>query len=174
MTRTVPRLLVTIASILLLSVPATAAHAGTVAKTQLLSAWTQPTAASTAAWNAARLDRARYADYGFDWSTDYCTASPDNPLGFDFRLSCWHHDFGYRNYRAAGQFAANKDRVDSVFYADLKRKCTTYSSVIRPACYSLAWTYYEAVHVFGSVAAVSPADIERAAQIQRRAIAARR
>ena len=48
---------------------------------------------------------------------------PDNPLGFDFTLSCWHHDFGYRNYKAVGQFRANKDRVDATFYADLKRVC---------------------------------------------------
>ena len=48
--------------------------------------------------------------YGFDWSTDYCSASPDQPLGFDFRLSCWRHDFGYRNYKAVGAFPANKSR----------------------------------------------------------------
>ena len=58
-----------------------------------------------------------------------------------------------------------------MFYADLKRTCATYSSVAQPACYSLAWTYYEAVHVFASLAAVSPADIDRAARIQRESVA---
>ena len=142
-------------------VPAGAAYA-TADKATVLANWTQPTSASTAAWNSARLDRAPWASYSFDWSTDYCSASPDKPLGFDFTLSCWHHDFGYRNYKAIGAFPANKDRIDSMFYADLKRKCATYNAVVRPSCYSLAWTYYEAVHNFGSLAAVQQADINRA------------
>jgi Prokaryotic phospholipase A2 len=55
--------------------------------------------------------------------------------------------------------------VDDTFYADMKRKCATYSSVARPACTSLAWTYYQAVSMFGSVAAVSGADIDRARRL---------
>jgi len=148
--------------------PAGAAFA-TADKATVLSNWTQPTSASTAAWNTARLDRAPWASYNFDWSTDYCSASPDKPLGFDFTLSCWHHDFGYRNYKAIGAFPANKDRVDDMFYADLKRKCATYSTLVRPACYSLAWTYYEAVHNFGSLAAVQQADLNRANAMMARA-----
>ena len=139
-------------------------------KPAVMSTWSQPTAASYNAWNAARQDQAAWREYAFDWSTDYCSSSPDNPLGFDFKLSCWHHDFGYRNYKAIGQFPANKDRVDTMFYADLKRKCATYSTIVRPACLSLAWTYYSAVHVFGSVSAVDPADIRAAAQLKREAL----
>jgi hypothetical protein len=156
-------------------IPAGAASAATPTdKLAVLSNWTQPTAASTAAWNAARTNQGGWKAYNFDWSTDYCSDSPDNPLGFAFSTSCWHHDFGYRNYKAAGQFPANKDRVDSMFYADLKRVCATYSSVLQPACYSLAWTYYEAVHVFGSVAKVDPADIDKAARIRSQSLAAAR
>jgi hypothetical protein len=167
MNRPVRRTVIVLLSILALLAPAAAAQAATPAdKLAVLSSWTQTTAASTNAWNAARLNRAPWADYNFDWSTDYCSSSPDNPLGYDFTLSCWHHDFGYRNYKAVGQFPANKDRLDNMFYADLKRKCATYSSVLQPPCYSLAWTYYEAVHVFGSIAAVNPTDIERARQMQ--------
>ena len=148
-------------------IPAGAASAATTTdKLTVLSGWTQPTAASTAAWNAARLNRAPWASYNFDWSTDYCSDSPDNPLGFRFSTSCWHHDFGYRNYKAAGQFPANKDRVDDMFYADLKRVCATYNVLLQPACYSLAWTYYQAVHLFGSIAKVNPADIDKAARIK--------
>jgi hypothetical protein len=150
--------------------PAGAALAASTDKPAVLASWTQPTASSTAAWNSARLDRGTWASYGFDWSTDYCSSSPDNPLGFDFTNACWHHDFGYRNYKAIAQFPANKDRVDSMFYADLKRKCATYSSLARPACYSLAWTYYEAVHVFGSLAKVNPDDIDKAARIKASAV----
>jgi hypothetical protein len=167
MNRPVRRTVIVLLSILALLAPAAAAQAATAAdKLAVLSSWTQTTAASTNAWNAARLNRAPWADYNFDWSTDYCSSSPDNPLGYDFTLSCWHHDFGYRNYKAVGQFPANKDRLDNMFYADLKRKCATYSSVLQPPCYSLAWTYYEAVHVFGSIAAVNSKDIERARQMQ--------
>lgn len=150
-------LLLTVGAVL----PAGAAWA-TTDKAALLAAWTQPTATSTNAWNTARRERARWAD--FDWSTDYCSASPDRPLGFDFSLACWHHDFGYRNYKDLGRFRENKARVDDTFYADLRRKCATYSPYVRPACLSLAWTYYQAVHVFGSVK-VKRADLDRAAAL---------
>jgi hypothetical protein len=161
MTPFLRRTLVLLISVFALLVPAGVANAAAT-KAQVLSTWTQPTASSYTAWNAARLDRGPWTGYGFDWSTDYCSASPDNPLGFDFRLPCWHHDFGYRNYKAVGQFPANKARVDTTFYEDMKRKCATYSSLVRPACTSLAWTYYQAVSIFGSTAAVTEADIDKA------------
>ena len=158
------RMLVVLISVLALFAHSGVAHAA-AGKAEVLYGWTQPTATSTAAWNAARLDREPWASYQFDWSTDYCSSSPDNPLGFDFTLSCWHHDFGYRNYKDLGTFSANKDRLDNMFYADLKRKCATYSTVTRPACYSLAWTYYQAVSIFGSLEAVNPSDIDRAREL---------
>ena len=131
-------------------------------KLTLLSSFTQPTSGSYGAWNSARTNQSAFAGYALDWSTDYCSASPDEPLGFDFRLPCWRHDFGYRNFKAVGRFPANKDRVDSAFYVDLKAKCATYSAFVRPACYSLAWTYYQAVHNFGSVV-VGADELARAA-----------
>ena len=140
------------------------AVAATTDRMAVLSGWTQTSASSYNAWNSARQNQAAWAAYGFDWSTDYCSSSPDNPLGFDFRLSCYRHDFGYRNYKAAGQFSANKSRLDNAFYEDLKRKCATYNSLVRPACTSLAWTYYQAVRNFGSVV-VRDADIDRAAAL---------
>nr|WP_296075907.1 phospholipase [uncultured Actinoplanes sp.] len=155
------RITVVLALILATLIPAGTAQAAD-SKATVLARWTQPTATSTTEWNAARTNRAAWQTYNFDWSTDYCSSSPDNPLGFNFDISCWHHDFGYRNYKAIGQFPANKDRVDDMFYADLKRVCATYNAAVRPACTSLAWTYYQAVHVFGSLAAVKPADIEKA------------
>lgn len=134
-------------------------------KLSVLSSWTQTSATSYNAWNAARLNKAAWSEYAFDWSTDYCSSSPDNPLGFNFELSCYRHDFGYRNYKAMGLFSANKARLDSAFYEDLKRVCATYNAAVRPACNSLAWTYYQAVKNFGSVAAVKQADIDRAARM---------
>jgi hypothetical protein len=149
------------------------AYAVTAAqKAAVLASFTQTSVSSYNSWNSARQNQGAWSAYGFDWSTNYCTASPDNPLGFDFKLSCQRHDFGYRNYKAIGAFPANKSRVDSAFYEDLKRKCATYSAVVRPACTSLAWTYYQAVSIFGSIASVSAADIDKAAKIKADALAA--
>ncbi|WP_326562394.1 phospholipase [Micromonospora sp. NBC_01796] len=148
-----------------LGVASPAAAVTPAQKLSVLTSWTQTSAGSYGNWNAARTNRAPWADYNFDWSTDYCSSSPDNPLGFNFELSCYRHDFGYRNFKAIGQFPANKSRLDSAFYEDLKRSCATYNSVVRPACISLAWTYYQAVKVFGKVA-VSQADLDRAAKMK--------
>ncbi|GAA1783374.1 phospholipase [Luedemannella flava] len=133
-------------------------------KAAVLSSWTQTSVTSYNAWNSARRNQSAWAAYEFNWSTDYCSSSPDNPLGFDFKLACYRHDFGYRNYKAVGTFSANKSRLDSAFYEDLKRRCATYSAVVRPACNSLAWTYYQAVKTFGSVS-VKQSDIDRAAAL---------
>jgi hypothetical protein len=150
----------------ILATEATPAQAATIdQKLAVLSNWSQSTTASYNAWNAARQNQGAWADYGFDWSTDYCSDSPDQPLGFDFRIPCWHHDFGYRNYKAVNQFPANKDRIDSYFYFDLKNKCATYNRFVRPPCLSLAWTYYQAVHLFGNLT-VSQKDLDKARRLQ--------
>jgi hypothetical protein len=159
-------LIVTGLSILfVLATAAPAAAASFDQKMAVMSGWSQTSRASYQSWNNARQDQGSWESYEFDWSTDYCSASPDEPLGFNFRLSCWRHDFGYRNYHLLDRFDANKSRVDDAFYADLRAKCRTYSVWVRPACYSLAWTYYEAVSLFGSLA-VSKADLDYAAQLK--------
>ncbi len=127
--------------------PASAAPAD---KPQVLSSWTQTSASSYNAFISARNNQGAWASYGFDWSTDYCSDSPDNPLGFPFNLSCARHDFGYRNYKAEGDFSANKARLDSMLYADLQRVCDGYSGASGTACNGLAWTYYQAVKNLGS------------------------
>lgn len=132
------------------SAPASAAPAD---KAQVLASWTQSSASSYNAWTAARANQGAWSAYGFNWSTDYCSTSPDNPFGFPFKTSCARHDFGYRNYKEAGTFAANKSRVDSAFYADLKRVCAAYSGAQRTSCDATAWTYYQAVDKLGSPAA---------------------
>lgn len=86
-----------VAAALLTAAPAQAAPAD---KPEVLSRWTQTSASSYQSWYAARQNQAAWAAYGFDWSTDYCTTSPDNPYGYPFALSCARHDFGYRNYKA--------------------------------------------------------------------------
>jgi hypothetical protein len=133
-------------------------------KVAVFTGWTQTSASSYSAWYSGRQNEAAWAAYEFNWTTDYCSSSPDDPLGFAFDLSCARHDFGYRNSKELGIFSSVKARVDSAFYEDLKRECATYYFVVRPACYSLAWTYYQAVRTFGSVL-VRQADLDRAARL---------
>lgn len=114
-------------------------------RSKVLAGWTQTGAGSYSGWLAARGSQGKWAAYQFDWSTDYCSKSPDNPFGFPFETSCARHDFGYRNYKKAGTFAANKPRLDSALYEDLKRVCAKYSGAKKSSCNALAWTYYEAV-----------------------------
>jgi hypothetical protein len=151
-----------LAVLMMLGIASPAAAVTTAEKLAVLSSFTQTSATSYNAWNAARLDRGPWQAYNFDWSTDYCSSSPDNPFGFAFELSCYRHDFGYRNHKAMGVFSANKSRLDSAFYADLKRVCTRYNAALKPICDGLAWSYYQAVRAFGKVA-VSQADLDKAA-----------
>jgi hypothetical protein len=151
--------LLSLLGVLGLAQPAAAAPAD---KPAVLASWTQTSASSYSAFFAARGNQGAWAAYGFNWSTDYCSSSPDNPFGFPFANSCVRHDFGYRNYKAIGTFAANKSRLDSMLYADLKRVCARYSGATAGACNSLAWTYYQAVRAFGSVL-VTQADLDRVA-----------
>ncbi|WNI25609.1 phospholipase [Streptomyces sp. ITFR-16] len=150
MHRRIATLLVTATlSLPLALLPAASASAAPADKPQVLSSWTQTSASSYNAWNAARNNQGAWGTYGFDWSTDYCSTSPDNPFGFPFQTACARHDFGYRNYKAAGTFPANKARLDSALYADLKRVCSAYSGAKLTSCNATAWTYYHAVDIFG-------------------------
>jgi hypothetical protein len=160
-------LLAPVVGVLVALTAATPAAAAVTAEQKLsvMSSWSQPSSSSYNAWNSARLNQGAWVEYAFDWSTDFCSTSPDQPLGFDFRLSCYRHDFGYRNYKAMGQFPANKSRIDDAFYFDLRAKCATYSIWVRSACYSLAWSYYQAVRAFGSLR-VSQAEMEKAAKMK--------
>ncbi|MFF4729446.1 phospholipase [Streptomyces mirabilis] len=129
--------------------PVGSASAVSADKGAVLSSWTQTGASSYNAFFTARADQSAWSAYGFDWSTDSCTTSPDNPFGFPFANACVRHDFGHRNYAATGTFDANKSRLDDAFYADLKRVRATYSGVKKATCDATAWTYYEAVDKLG-------------------------
>ncbi|GAA1506633.1 phospholipase A2 [Streptomyces synnematoformans] len=128
---------------------ATTAEAAPADKAQVLSSFTQTSASSYNSWASAEANRGAWSAYGFNWSTDYCSSSPDNPFGFPFQKSCQRHDFGYRNYKEMGAFSAHKSRLDSAFYEDLKRVCNRYSGATKSACNSTAWVYYQAVRAFG-------------------------
>ncbi|WP_449482151.1 phospholipase [Streptomyces avidinii] len=135
-------------AVLVLAPAATAAPEVPADKPLMLSSWTGVSGGSYEAWAAARAHQEVWAAYGFDWTTDYCTTSPDNPFGFPFRLACARHDFGYRNYKAAGGFGAAKPRLDDMFHADLRRVCAHYAGARRVSCEGTAWTYYQAVKAF--------------------------
>ncbi|MFK0014648.1 phospholipase [Streptomyces sp. NPDC091027] len=148
--RLLPALATTAATAVLALAPtAWAAPAVPADKPQVLSRWTQPDAASRDAWADAHAHRDAWAAYAFDWSTDYCTSSPDNPFGFPFAMACARHDFGYRNHRAAGLFPAAKARLDLAFHADMKAVCAQYPGKRRTSCEGTAWTYYQAVRLLG-------------------------
>ncbi|MGH3310680.1 MAG: phospholipase [Streptomyces sp.] len=141
--------LVSSAAVLAVMGSATTAVADPGDKPQVLAGWTQTDGGSQNAFLAARADQGSWAAYNFDWSTDVCSSSPDNPFGFPFENGCIRHDFGYRNYKAQGTFEANKSRIDSAFYEDLKRVCAGYSGATQASCNGLAWTYYQAVVILG-------------------------
>ena len=150
--RTTTRTRTTLAAVgaaLALGVAAAPAQAAPADKPQVLASFTQTSASSQNAWLAANRNQSAWAAYEFDWSTDLCSQAPDNPFGFPFNTACARHDFGYRNYKAAGSFDANKSRIDSAFYEDMKRVCTGYTGEKNTACNSTAWTYYQAVKIFG-------------------------
>lgn len=134
--------------------PAATASAAPADKGQVLSSWTQTSASSYNAFFSARGNQGAWSAYGFDWSTDVCSSSPDNPFGFPFANSCVRHDFGYRNYKAAGTFSANKARIDNALYADLQRVCAKYTGAKKSSCDATAWTYYQAVDKLGFAPAV--------------------
>lgn len=141
-----------LAATLTLAAPANAVPAD---KLQVMSNWSQTSASSQNAFLSARAHQGDWAAYNFNWSTDVCSDSPDNPFGFPFANGCIRHDFNYRNYKAMGQFDANKARIDNALYADLKRACANYSGATKSSCLATAWTYYHAVDIFG----VSAADV---------------
>ncbi|KAL8393860.1 hypothetical protein RB595_003567 [Gaeumannomyces hyphopodioides] len=85
-----------------------------------------------------------------DWTTDGCSSSPDNPLGFPFLPGCHRHDFGYRNFKIQTRFTeSNRLRLDNKFRDDLKYQCQSVNAILRPLCNSLADVYYAAVRAFG-------------------------
>nr|WP_313896077.1 phospholipase [Streptomyces sp. YIM 98790] len=118
-------------------------------KPQILAGFTQSGEASYRAWADADADRGAWSAYEFDWSTDYCSKSADNPLGFPFKKACQRHDFGYRNFKELGTFEDHKKRLDDAFHADLKRICNRYGTFRRSTCRTIAWTYYRAVKTLG-------------------------
>ncbi|MFJ9694361.1 phospholipase A2 [Kitasatospora sp. NPDC101183] len=138
-------------------------------KLQRLGALTASGGDATAAWYAARRDHMKGKPdvFEFNWSTDYCTHSPDKPVGFDFTAACARHDFGYRNYKELigdQAFRSNIDgrapkvQVDSVLLQDLRSVCEPHlisryevypTGPARLLCLKTAQSYYAGVTIGG-------------------------
>jgi Flp pilus assembly pilin Flp len=88
-------------------------------------------------------------DPRLDYSTDECSAPVLGNSPFNFKDACLRHDFGYRNYKKLGVFKEMKSTVDKRFLQDMKDHCAEQSVWKRPACYGMAYTYYNAVKAFG-------------------------
>lgn len=97
-------------------------------------------------------------DDQLDWSSDACSWSPDEPLGYEFTNSCHRHDFGYRNYKAQSRFTeSNRERIDNNFRDDMYSTCDGSS-----VCESAADVYYYAVRQFGSSSTSTAEAVEKA------------
>ncbi|MFJ4435621.1 phospholipase A2 [Streptomyces sp. NPDC088923] len=86
---------------------------------------------------------------------DHCSTPGPNisrPGGFDFRVPCDMHDYGYgligNAYKGYVYYLDKhkKSNVDKAFYTTMnKHTCQKYNIFTRPMCSSFAWTYYKAV-----------------------------
>ncbi|WP_239146541.1 phospholipase A2 [Streptomyces sp. SID10815] len=155
---------------------ATSGHSAAVAaaaptKAQKLSkmkSLTEDSNASTGRWldamNQHLAHKQAIDKYKFSWKTDYCTSSPDTlPGGYNFKMACWRHDFGYRNYKSlVGNYYFKKDhkkRVDKALLRDLYSACdyrpwadpypASQRARLKAACRKTARTYYGAVSAAG-------------------------
>ncbi|WP_347567493.1 phospholipase [Actinopolyspora sp. BKK1] len=96
-----------------------------------------------------------------DWSSDACSYSPDEPLGYEFTESCLRHDFGYRNYENQGRFTEdNRLRIDNNFRADMYSACAGDT-----ACERAADVYYYAVRQFGASSDNTAEAVDRALSV---------
>lgn len=107
-------------------------------------------------FTSIRADRPH--DGQLDWSTDACSWSPDEPLGYEFTQSCHRHDFGYRNYQQQDRFTeSHRLRIDNRFRADMYSECDGDVT-----CQGVANVYYFAVRQFGDVTTSTPEALARA------------
>ncbi|MGW7080814.1 phospholipase A2 [Streptomyces sp. NPDC054866] len=127
---------------------------GGSSKLRRLYELTRSTETSVTDWRATRKLAKQGVDrWNFRWDTDYCTRLADKPGGFDFRLSCARHDFGYRNYKqligkTAFAGSTHERRVDKAFLFDMNRQCAAQphkTKAERAKCRKKAKAYYERV-----------------------------
>lgn len=111
----------------------------------------------------------------FDWSSDFCSNSPDTGTSFDFKAPCARHDDGWRNLQrldknwncrgsaknkpcgtnglstgTLGRYWTKDNRLkaNEQFYRDMVDHCNGRSFTLRPSCRSRALLYKAAVDRF--------------------------
>ena len=105
--------------------------------------------ASVSVFNTMYANRIHGPYNEFNWTTDLCSFSPENPFGFNFSRACRRHDFNYRNFKDTRIFTStNKTKIDAVFYNDARAICAPFSWLKRISCNGLALTYYNAIRAF--------------------------
>ncbi len=119
------------------------------------SAWTFAAQASSPSFRAQHSD--------LDFATDGCSNwflpdhMDDTGATFDFTAACWHHDFGYRNYKrfkAGGLLPdpeASRQRIDDMFRTDMDADCNRRPSWEQSTCHFRAWIYWTLVRRYGSI-----------------------
>lgn len=118
-------------------------------------AWTFAAQASNPTFRAQNPD----LDFGTDGCSNWFLPDHMNDTGatFDFTAACWHHDFGYRNYKRfiAGGLVANVEgtraMIDAMFSNDMKADCARRPSWEKPTCDARADLYYFLVRQYGSL-----------------------
>ncbi|WP_068923844.1 phospholipase A2 [Planobispora rosea] len=84
---------------------------------------------------------------------DHCTGIWDKPEGFDYRIACNMHDYGYGiiyKYKGTGDTWTKKHRsqVDDIFYTTMRDYiCNSYT--YKQACKDRAYDYYLGVRNLG-------------------------
>ncbi|MBG0814278.1 phospholipase A2 [Planomonospora sp. ID82291] len=82
---------------------------------------------------------------------DHCTGIADQPRGFDFRVACDMHDYGYGIiYKSPDDSwkKSHKSQVDNVFYTTLRDYvCNAYTE--KQKCKGRAYDYYLGVRNLG-------------------------
>ena len=124
------------------------------AKYQRLHQLTRSTTTSVKDWRQTReLALSGVDRWAFIWSTDGCTKLADKPGGFNFKLSCARHDFGYRNYKkmmgkTAFRHSKHERRIDKAFLFDMNNQCAVQphkTDAERQKCRKTAKKYYDRV-----------------------------
>jgi hypothetical protein len=144
------RLAVAVASVVL----AAQALTGCTAEIQMKDLDTLVNGSPMTTFLSVRAAPAKTPYAKFDWATDGCSSGPIGSSPYDFTQQCWRHDFSYRNLkRIEAQTGKdtwnerNKYVADRRFQDDLKRRCETFSSIIRPTCNVAAEAFYNAVRL---------------------------
>ncbi|MFI6505362.1 phospholipase A2 [Nonomuraea typhae] len=127
-------------------------------KMHMLALLTEASGAGWSRWKAMDDGDGYYrTGYNWDYSTDLCSASPDQPIlglapfeRIDWRKQCTRHDFGYRNHKAMHAFDhKQKVRIDKMFLKDMILACDAQTYRYNAKCIALAGVYYWFVRRYG-------------------------